>query len=73
MDINLSVLKYNGGLLPDVMLLILPYSHWGNPIKYTVPRKIVSQQPMFPSTLNVMTTFPPEEWVMLLDAKKLYS
>ena len=29
MVINISVLQYNGGFLPDIILLTQGYYHWG--------------------------------------------
>ena len=61
MAINLSV-QYNGGFLPDIILLLTQcYHHWGNPIK--CHEEVLSLQPMmtpkfFFKHLNVFTFFP---------------
>ena len=62
MAINVSV-KYNGGLLPDTILLTQCYDHRGtrlNAMKRFCIKFAVYNQ----SHLNVLT-FPPPDWGML--------
>ena len=45
MAINVSV-QYNGGLLPDLILLTQCYYHWGTRLNAT--KRFLSLQPMIP-------------------------
>ena len=44
--------QYNGGLLPDVILLALLCDYVGEPFKYNV--ELLSLQPIFPPNLNLL-------------------
>ena len=52
-------MQYNGGLLPDILLLTLrDYTLLGNPFK--CHEEVFPLQPMFPPK-NILTNFPPED------------
>ena len=53
MAINVN-LQYNGGLLPDIILLTQRYYHRGTRIN----AMNLSLQPMVPPNLSVLTFFP---------------
>ena len=59
MPINVSV-QYNGGLLPDIVLLTQCYYHRGTRSNAMERFCICS----LPSHLNALTFFPPD-WVLL--------
>ena len=62
MAINVNV-QYNGGLLPDIILLTQCYFHRRtNPFK--CHEEVLYLQPMIPPNLNVLTFFPPD-WGIL--------
>ena len=54
MAINVSV-QYNGGFLPDIILLTQYYDHWGNLI--ICHEEVSSLQPMIPPKRSDI--FPP--------------
>ena len=55
MVINVNV-QYNGGLLPDIILLTQCYLHRGNPFK--CHEEVLYLQPLIPSTKR-FDIFPP--------------
>ena len=61
MAINVSV-QYNGGLLPDILLVSLCYCHRGTRLN-TIKRLCLSS--LYSHVLNVLTIFHPV-WGMLL-------
>ena len=65
MAINLSV-QYNGGLLPDIILLIQCYCHSGTRLNAMKRFCICSLR----SHLNVLT-FPPPDWGMLIRSRRV--
>ena len=67
MAINVSV-QYNGGLLPDIILLTQCYYHRGTRLNVMKMFCICSLRPH----LNVLT-FPPPDWGMLRRSRLLVS
>ena len=65
MAINVSV-QYNGGLLPDIILLTQCYYHRGTRLKAMMRFCICS----LCSHLNVLTFFPPD-WGMLRRSRRV--
>ena len=65
MAINVSV-QYNGGLLPDIILLTQCYYHRGTRLNATKRFCICSLL----SHLNVLTFFPPD-WGMLRRSRRV--
>ena len=65
MAINVSV-QYNGGLLPDIILLTQCYYHRGTRLNAMKRFCICSRW----SHLNVLTIFPPD-WGMLRRSRRV--
>ena len=60
MAINVSVLQYSGGLLPDIILLTQCYYQRGTRLNAT--KRFLSLQPMIPpKRFNIF----PHDWGML--------
>ena len=57
MAINVSVLQYDGGLFPDIILLTQCYYCRGTGLKWH--KDVLSLQPMIPPTNKRFDIFPP--------------
>ena len=61
MAINIISVQYNGGLLPDIILLTQCYYHKGNPFKCN--EEVLYLQPLIPPKRFDIP--PPPSWGML--------